>query len=159
MYTQKAYAAFGYVLVKNTYPANEVVEVTVDDASTATFFWTRGKFHSILKDTGEQVPDWEAGTFINPSDYIKGTFIQTPPVETVVWCYEPKTNRGYTPPLSKFELSDGGQSTLTLGTKLFLCEGALEINGNIIQSPTQILVKNGDKQAVARGQCYGILFG
>jgi hypothetical protein len=164
MFTQKPYAAFGYVLIKNTYIANEVVEVTVNDASISTFFWTKGGFKSINKATGEPMPDWVAGDFVKPDDYIKndpyikGTFLQTPIGETIVWCYDPKLNRQFEPFLSKFNLSDGITTSLPQGTKLFLCEGTLVIDGQEINSPTQVYLKNGDKEALAQGQCYGILF-
>jgi len=158
MFTQKPYAAFGYVLIENTYTANEVVEVTVSDASAATFFWTKGRFQSVNKSTGQAVPDWVAGTFIKPDQYIKGTFVQTPIGETVVWCYDPKLNRQFEPSMSKFDVSDTQTTLLTQGTKLFLCEGTIVIDGKQITAPTQVYVKNGDKEALAQGQCYGILF-
>jgi hypothetical protein len=158
MFRQKPYSAFGHVLIQNTYTANEAVELTINDASISTFFGTKGKFQRVNKATGEPFPDWLAGSFVKPDEYIKETFILTPIGETIVWCYDPKLNRNFEPPMYKFDLLDGQTNLFLQGTKLFLCEGALIIDGQTINSPTQVYFKNGDKEALAQGQCYGILF-
>jgi hypothetical protein len=62
------------------------------------------------------------------------------------------------PPLEVFKLEAGESTTLPLGTKLYLGEGSLDINGVTIPSMKQIKVVNEDKIATALGDCYGFIF-
>jgi hypothetical protein len=158
MYTQKPYAFFGYVLIKNTYPAGKPIKVVVNADSVATLLWTKGTFTGVRDETGEAIESLTPGAFVTPDQYVYGTFTQTPLGETDVWCFDPKANRGFTPPLRKFELAAGETQILLQGTKLFLCEGGLVVNGNVVNKPTQIFVKTNDIEVTAATQVYGIIF-
>jgi hypothetical protein len=155
---QKAHAAFGHVLIRNDYVDGEIFEATIKSDFAYTIYWAKGAFENFNVSTGLGLVDFTAGYILRPGDYVGGVFRHTAAGETVVFCYDPVLNRGYTPGIDTWELAPQEQVTLPVGTKLFLCSGSLVIDGRKFDEPVQIAIKSEDKVVVAESQCYGLLF-
>jgi hypothetical protein len=78
-----------------------------------------------------------------------------------VFCVSPTPNSSRNPavpPLDHFALASGASVVLKKGTKLFLAEGTLHVEGKDITGPKQIEVVSGDKSFSAVTPCLGLLF-
>jgi len=155
---QKPYAAFGYVLIENIYADGEVVIAIIGDDIKCTTFWVQGMFKNknISENTG--LDDFLVGHFLQPSNYIPGTFEHTSVGESRVFCYDQRLNENKYINLEPFLLAGGAETILPKDTKLFLCCGSLAVNGNNINQPTQINVKSGNTLVTAVTDCYGLVF-
>lgn len=157
MFTQKPYAAFGYVLIKNTYPVGFTISSVVNAESVCTLFCTKGRINLALEGVEEPlylIP----GTFITPDQHIFGTHQHVTVEESDIWCFDPKMNRNFAPEIRKFYLPQNSNQVLPQGTKLFLCKGTATINDKQINKPTQLLVRTGDTQITSTTDCYGLIF-
>lgn len=157
MFTQKPYAAFGYVLIKNTYPVGFTISSVVNAESVCTLFCTKGRINLILEETDAPL-DLVPGTFITPEQYIFGTYNHTTISDSDVWCFDPKMNRNFTPDIRKFHLPQNSSQILPQGTKLFLCGGTATVNDKQINKPTQLLIRTSNTQITSTTDCYGLIF-
>ena len=90
-----------------------------------------------------------------------GTFRADFVEPTTLFCINALTNRekGSTVPnTTYFGLSAGQKATIPNGTKLFLADGELLINGNSIKGSRQIYFGSGDKEVEALQNTYGYIF-
>ncbi len=158
MPAQKPYAAFGYVLVRNVYADGETFDATIESDKAWTDYWSRGAFKNFNLTTDSEWIDFPTGFITRPGDYVAGVFRHTAVGETVVYCYDPAINRGFTPDMQPWELEPGVQTLLPAGTKLFLCDGSMFIDGRRLVGPMQVSIKSDDKIVVGDSKCYGLLF-
>ena len=157
MFTQKPYAAFGYVLNRNAFSDGYTIRSVVNSETVCTLLCTKGRINLILEETDAPL-DLVPGTFITPEQYILGTYNHTTIGESNLWCFDPKMNRNFTPDIHKFYLPQNSSQILPQGTKLFLCEGTAIINDKQINKPTQLLIKTNDTQITSTTDCYGLIF-
>ena len=153
----KAYAAFGYVLISQSFADGETYDVEVNSASDAMLLYVKGTFlHKNA--TGGQAYDFSPGTVLLPSDYIINTYKYTVVGDGLMFCLGSAANRGYLPKASKFFLAAGDSTTLPVGTKLFHCTGQMDVNGKALADPTQVRSVSNPLSIQASTDCYGIIF-
>lgn len=155
----KPFAAFGYVLTRNTYTEGEVFTAILGDNVTCTTFWSKGAFKNRNLSTGVDIHDFLTGHFLRPSDYVSGVFEHTAIGNAEVFCYDTRLNKGETAQMMPWHLPGATEAILPKNTKLFLCSGTLTINGNNVEKPTQLHIQSKDSLVTAMTDCYGLLFG
>ena len=155
--TRKPFAAFGRVLYANYYAAGDVVDVTTTSDSATVLFFSDGSFTARDKQTGETVwecvPGWYSSG--NPQDRV---YTGTANAASVCWCYDPKVNQGYVPPMETLILKSGESVSLAVGANLFLCSGTVQLNGKAYTGPYQLSVRSSDVTVVATTDVYGLQF-
>lgn len=149
---QKPRAAFGYVLMENTYEDGEVWKVLIGSDMKCTTFWVQGQFKNTT------IPDFLPGQFLRPFEYIPGVFEHTSVGESKVFCFDQRLNNQRYVDLVPFILSAGERRVLPKDTKLFFCAGKLVVNDQTIDKPTQISVRSKDTVVIATTDCYGLFF-
>lgn len=155
----KPYAAFGHVLMENTYADGEVWKALIGSDVKCTTFWVKGLFkNKNISSENADMPDFLPGHFLRPVDYVPGTFEHTSVGESKVFCFDQRLNNNRYVEITPFLLMGGEQTTLLNGTKLFLCSGHLVVNGKDVEQPMQISVQSGDISVSANSNCYGLLF-
>jgi hypothetical protein len=155
----KPHAAFGYVLIENTYADGETWKSIINDDIQCKTFWVKGLFKNKQLSLGsEDFQDLKAGRFLKPADYIQCVFEHTSVGESKVFCFDPRLNNNQSVELTPFLLKSGEQTVLSKGTKLFFCYGNLSLNGKNIVQPTQISIQSNDVLVIANNDCYGLLF-
>ncbi len=152
---QKPYAAFGYVLIANTYEAGEIFDVTTTTETNTVLFFTKGVMLSKNKDTGEPLPSFQEGFFTGTHENM--SYRNTAVTDCTWYCYDPNLNRAYLPPITKFALSSGDTTTVVNGTRLYLCRGTVNVDNKQITAPAQLQFSTGDKSVTAVGQVYGMV--
>lgn len=158
MYSLKPFAAFGYVLMRNIFPDGTILNSEVNQETPCTLYCTRGNIDLVIEESGYSL-NMVPGTYVTPDQYVLGLYKHTTIGESVLWCYDPRLNRGFTPPIEKFSLSENSEIELKMGTKLFLCEGKLAVGELETSKPTQLLIKSGDTVVRSVTNCYGFIFG
>jgi hypothetical protein len=176
----KLYPAFGYVLARNWFSAGEVISdeimtnnvFTVQDPKPGlagnisntgqayVWFLASGQHTYQNLVTGEldvHEPGWcnlvqkmSAGAF---------EFQSTKDSEYV--CFSPVLNAARTPKIPDLEFVEieaGETATFPIGTKLYVLEGELDINGKSVVSMRQVHVRTGDITAKAKRKTYGYIF-
>lgn len=155
----KPYAAFGYVLIENTYADGEQWKSIINDDIQVTTFWVNGLFKNKHLSLGsEDFQDLESGRFLRPVDYIQGVFEHTAVGECKVFCFDPRINANRDVELLPFILKSGEQTVLSKDTKLFFCFGNMSANGKSITQPSQVNVQSNNILVIAESDCYGLLF-
>jgi len=154
------HAAFGYVLIENTYADGEIWRSIINDDIKCTTFWVKGLFKNKQLSVGSEdvIADFLPGHFLRPTDYVTGVFEHTPVGESKVFCFDQRLNNNEYVDIEPFLLSAGEQTTLPKGTKLFVCSGHLVVGDRNILQPTQVSVQSGDILVTANSDCYGLLF-
>ena len=176
----KAYPAFGYILLRTKIKAGEVItdEALVENilnitnpaldhtgsinGSNGAFVWLLINGVHTYKDikTGK-VETHEAGwcNLVRKPDAGIYEFNVTEDSDQI--CFSPIINRKkipVIPPLDFFSLKDGESCTINQGTKLYLVDGSLNIEGNVVPSMRQINISSSNKLVTAVGNCYGLIF-
>jgi hypothetical protein len=154
----KPFAAFGYVLTRNTYTDGEVYTAVIGESVDCTTFWTKGAFKNYNLSTGADIHDFPTGYFLRPTDYVPGMFMHTVVGDAEVFCYDSRLNNGELPQIDPWFLTGGAQTVLPKGTKLFLCSGTLTVNDNNIDKPTQLHIQSGNLLVTSVTDCYGLIF-
>ncbi len=152
------YAAFGYVLVENTYEDGETFIAIIGEDIKCTTFWVQGAFSNKNLSTGTDIHDFTTGWFLRPSDYVAGTFEHKSIGESKVFCFDQRLNNNQYIELAPFVLTGGSETVLPKNTKLFLCAGQLAVNSINIDKPTQINISSGNTLVTAVTDCYGLVF-
>jgi hypothetical protein len=155
---QKPFAAFGHVLIKNSYADKEIVIGVIKEDIQCTTFWVKGKFENENLETGERCIDFVPGTIYKPADYTTGVFKHTVVGDTEVFCYDIRRNNGRDIDLTAFHLPGASETILPVGTKLFLCSGLLSIGNLVVDRPMQIRIENENVLLTANEDCYGLIF-
>jgi hypothetical protein len=139
---QKPYAAFGHVLIENTYADGETYTAVINNDITCYTFWAQGVFKNKDISKNADLPDFTAGHFFRPRlDYVQGIYEHTSVGETKIFCFEERINSNADVDLEAFILKAGSQTTLPKDTKLFLCAGNLSVNDRSIEKPTHISIR------------------
>lgn len=165
---RKAYAAFGYLIGKNTFTAGETFisdpvfnnKFSVGEYFPYTWLYTKGRDILINTTTNEQEERFAGDSNIS-KPYPVGEWISTLPVDMELFCISGFSNSNKTPALpevSIFKLSKNQSTTIPNGTKLFLAEGTINIAGSNYQGVKQIYFKAGDKTVTAVEDSYGFIF-
>jgi hypothetical protein len=151
------HAAFGWVIVRNCYGIGDVTLADTRAAVRSHIFYTKGSFVWTDHESGEHVLDCVAGRFIHsdegPRRVVKG---EATAEESVFFCIDPKINKGRIPEVKPVSIS--GETTLLAGSKLFLCEGAVNIKGKVIEAPAQIKLTFDTPVVNTSDTAYGLLF-
>ncbi len=151
---QKPFACFGYVLIANYYDEGEVFEVrSTSDSKTALFF-VKGHVVCYDKNTDEFIEEYFPGAYAD--SHRDGVFKDVAVEASVCFCFDPKRHNDYVPPLDIVNLAQGEENTCSAGTRLFLCEGEISIDGQLLTGPCQVLLK-GNKTIIAQTDAYGLI--
>jgi len=180
---QKTFPAFGYVVVKNTFPAGHVMndgEIFLNGYFTVTnpSPYADGKFgppqggyqwlyiSGCVQHTNVETQEVQQRTrgFCNldTSERI-GTFKVEYLEDSVVYCTSPVLNKDkfpVSPNTTCFRLPQGQTTTLAQNTKLFLVDGIIEVSELQITGPRQVHVRveSGPRQVTAVSDCLGYIF-
>jgi hypothetical protein len=154
---RKPHAAFGRILYSNEYEAGYTSDTTTYADSKTLLLFTEGSVTVRDKQTGEVVHQCIPGWF-KDGTYEDAVYAVTVNVPSVSWCYDPKVNQNYVPPIEVCGVKMGQSIAMSKGTSLFLCSGTLSINGQNYVAPRQISVKSADTIAVAVTDVYGLDF-
>jgi hypothetical protein len=155
----KPHAAFGYVLIENTYADGETWNAIINSDIKCTTFWVQGLFkNKHLSLSTEDIEDFQPGHFLRPADYVPGVFEHTSVGESKVFCFDQRLNNNTYVEIVPFVLKSGNQETLPNNAKLFLCAGSLSVGEKTISKPSQISVQSGDVLVSALTDCYGLVF-
>lgn len=158
MAKQKLHAAFGHVLMCNTYEDGETFRADIKNDAPWTMYWAKGLFKNKNITTNSTWIDFPAGFIARPGDYTSGVFEHTSMGESIVFCFDPMLNHRYTPGIETWEIDADQQITMPVGTKLFLCEGEILVDDKRIQGPMQVSIKTTDKVITGGTKCYGLIF-
>lgn len=153
----KAHAAFGYVIISQSFADGEAFDVEVNSASDALIFYVKGSFEH-KNATATHIYDFAPGTLLQPHDYIPNKYKYVVNGEGLLFCLGSAANRGYLPSASKFFLAAGNSATLPVGTKLFHCAGQMDVNGKVLTDPTQLRSVSNPLNIQAETDCYGLIF-
>ncbi len=165
----KTFPAFGRFIIRNEIEAGEILEddifrdgiFTADDSFAFVWVYSKGLIRNVNVDTGVEM-DRPAGYNNLDQPEPVGTWRAHVVEPTVVFCMPPVWVNAVSPPLIKqlryFYLAAGQSIMLEHGTKLSLCDGKLRVGDKVIPSMRQVQVSNGDREALAIDDCYGILF-
>jgi hypothetical protein len=154
----KPHAAFGYVLLEQSFVDGESYFAEVSAGAKNAQLWVKGRFNNKNVTLNEPHEPFEAGMFIKPSDYITGLFEHTVVGDTTFFCFPRQDDKGEMPELNKFFIGAGQSTSLPKGTKLFHCHGEISINGSLITNPAQIRSATNSLNISAITDCYGIIF-
>jgi hypothetical protein len=174
------YAAFGYVLMR-VYP--DVGQVVTEDALTNNIFTVQNGAPGVggnVNDVGcgyvwflckgkQSYKNLETGQIIVHEAGWTNLTDPTPPGTYEVQfltpsehiCFSPLGNSDRTPKIPELEfveMEQGATRTFPVGTKLYVLEGELQINGNTIPSMRQVRVSSSDVQATAAKKTWGFIF-
>jgi len=153
---QKPFSCFGYVLLANYYEKDFVFDVETSSDSETVLYFVKGHVVGRNKATGEVAAQHFPGTFL--TNHIDMLYSTTAMEDTICFCFDPKTNKGYLPTIKKFELSAGNFTNMPNGTKIFLCEGTVRIGDKEFTGPYQIRLNTGEKRFTASSNVYGLIF-
>ncbi len=151
---QKPYSCFGYIVLQNTVPQGYVCDVQTLAISRAIQFLTKGHMIAKSKETGEVLDEYFPGAFL--TDWVDGLAEVTAVEETVLFCLTPELNRGYIPDVTPIILQADEANSFEAGTRFFLCEGVVEINGAEFIGPCQVKF-NGPQTLKAKTDVYGVI--
>lgn len=154
---RKPYAAFGRILYGNYYEAGYTVDAATYADSKTVLLFTEGDFTVRDKATGEVVYQCNPG-WINYGDYEDRDLIAKANTFSVSWCYDPKVNQNYVPPINLFEMKQGQSMFMDSNTNLFLCSGTLLVNERQYMGPYQLAVRTNGNKVTALTDIYGLLF-
>lgn len=150
----KPHACFGFVVLSNHYVKDEVHHVATSADSTLVMMLVKGHVVSKDKETGEFVEEFFPGAFGNT--YVDGVFERITTEDSLVFCFDPRLNKGYVPPIDPVVMQPEDVETYVAGTRFFLCEGTIEVNGTEITGPHQVAFK-GTQPMTAKTDVYGML--
>ena len=151
---QKPCACFGFVVIQNTYPKDSVYEVQTSSDSNTTLFLTKGHMLFRNRQTKEILNEHFPGEF--GSDWETDLTEAVAVEESVLFCLTAKLNRGYIPETAPVVLDTDATATFDAGTKFFLCQGTIKVNGSELTGPYQIAFKS-TQTAEALTDVYGII--
>ena len=176
----KAFPAFGYVILKTKLKAGEVINdemmqkniFSIDNAtpdvtgsisgSAGSYIWMLiSGVHTYTNIITEDIDRHESGwcNLVNPLSVGMYKFDVVEDSEYI--CFSPIVNKDRSPPIPNLEyfyLDSGGSKELHAGTKLYLVDGLLYVNGNEIPSMRQIRIKNNKTKVTAIKKCLGYIF-
>jgi len=152
--TQKPCACFGYVILQNTYPKNNVYEVQTSSASDTLLFLVKGHMVFRNKETKQMIEEHFPGAY--GSDWADRLSEAVAVEESVLFCLSSQINRGYMPETIPVVLQENEADIFDAGTRLFLCEGTVEINGIEFTGPCQIGFK-GQQTLKPKTNIYGLI--
>lgn len=176
----KAFAAFGYVLLRTKLKAGELINdemmsrnvFSVDDPTpdeTGSFSGSRGAYIWIMLSGVHTYTNLQTGAIdrhergwcnlVRPIEVGKHELSVLEDSEYI--CFSPLVNSERSPtipPMDLFDLADGESKTLPQGTKLYLIDGQLSVDEKVIPSMRQIRIASQDKEVTAIGRCLGYIF-
>lgn len=179
----KSYPAFGYVVVRNSFPAGHVMdddEIFSNGCFTITnpspyadgkfgppqggyqWLYISGRIQHTNTET--QAVQQRTRGFCNlDTPETIGTFRVESLEDSVIYCTSPFINKEknpVSPNTTCFRLPQGQTAALVEGTKLFLADGTIEVNGVQIEGPRQVHVRvgTGPRQVTALSDCLGYIF-
>lgn len=162
---QHPYKAFGYIILHTVFADGSHI---VADWPQNRKWWnmtTKGSMTNMSLDANSNppnasLPDVKAGD-VADSTYLSlsyGTASYDIVGETHLWCVSDDNNNGILPDVEKWFLASGQTVNLPVGTKLFMCQGNLTINGIEKSRPTQIHAKNNEISVTANEDSFGMNF-
>lgn len=187
MAERNVYPAFGYVVLKTTYKPSAQGETGINDPSCSIlkgtswvvpslfdanksvysdtdfgeiWFYTKGHVRVTNKNTNT-IQDRPAGFCNLDTPEVVGSFVGECLEEAVVFSIEPRLNyqkSPVVPMVSTFKLQQGNTFDAPVGTKLFLAQGTLTIDGKQFTDGAQIGVYTSQKTLQGVTDCYGFVF-
>jgi hypothetical protein len=174
------HAAFGYIILKNEVSAGETVDdnlikggslviynpSTFEDGrfgdfdSGCVWLYIQGDVRHTNIFTNEQKHRTRGYCNLETPEDV-GFFKIDIMADTKMFCISPTMNEEKTPRVPHvtfFKLLSGQSQELPAGTKLFLADGELSINGSNLTGARQIHVGSNARTATAVSDSYGFLF-
>lgn len=151
---QKPYACFGYVLIANYYDKDEVFEVRSTSDSKTVLFGVKGRTVNRNKETGEVIEICGPGYYA--TEHLDMIYENTAEEDAICFCFDPKRHNGYVPPMDVVNMAEQESATLAAGTRLFLCQGTIKVDGKEFTGPCQVLLQ-GAKVITAVTDVYGLI--
>lgn len=151
---QKPCACFGYTILQNTTPKGYVCDVETSSTSRTMQFCTKGHIVTRNKETGNVRNQYLQGSYITDweDELVEATAVE----DTVIFCLNAELNRGFVPETTPVVIQENNTAAYDAGTRFFLCQGTLEINGVEFTGPCQIGFKN-TQSLRTKTDIYGIV--
>jgi hypothetical protein len=173
----KLHPAFGYALVRTELQAGEIVYdghctngvLKVDGVEAgniqrvggALFIWmiANGKHTHTNVQTGEKFT-LEGGWCSLNNPLPSGIYSLTIDEDSHSVCLasDVNTDRPFPPDVEYFSLRAGEARQFPQGTKLYLVEGGLQIDGAVFSNMRQLRFSSGDKIVTANKNSFGLIF-
>jgi len=162
---QTPYKVFGYIALKTEFTdGSHIVADWPEDRKWWNYLTKGSMINFAINESSTSplrtLPDYVQGDWygpdLTPQWYGVGSYDVVG--ETVLWCFSDDLNNDYVPDVEKWFLAAGQTVNLPVGTKLFMCQGNLLIDGSTKTNPTQIHIKTNETSVVANEDCYGFLF-
>lgn len=147
------HACFGHVLFLNEAEGDELVNVIIYTTSNNTMFIVQG-FETRDGKISENTGSFKKSNRDLPAETYTAVYRDN----YKLWCYSPIFNKGRDPDIKNIIIDPDQSMIFPIGTKLFLCNGILQINDKEVTGPTQIRIKTADQKLTAVNRCYGLLF-
>lgn len=152
----KTFVAKDTVTSLEPYVQNTMV---VGSTFNNVWYWYSGKTTYTNTKTNETIT-FERGDDTLTTPIPSGEWNATFAEDTRILCLMPHNNPNKLPlssHLTKFFMKAGDAQELPIGTKLFVGEGSIEINGNTIQGPREVYFKTENKTVKAISDVFGFI--
>lgn len=158
MLNQKFRPAFGYIIAQNTVEPFSSYTTIVDENSASVLFYTSG-YLDFSKDGVTKYTTLIAGMMELSSNHSHGSYVTTAgPDGCSFFCLDPKANKGFIPDLEFKKINANISFEALENMKIYLCQGQLKIDEDILDGPKQIYVRSPQKIINTLTDCYIILF-
>jgi hypothetical protein len=176
----KPFAAFGYVLLRTKLKAGEVVNdemmennvFSIDNptpnetgsisGSTGSYIWVLlNGIQTYTNISTGAVDKHERGWCNLVKPLSAGNFKFDSVTDSEYICLSPRVNAERTPvvpELEFFDLAVGQTRTMPAGTRLYLLDGEMAVDGITISSMRQVRFSSGAATAKANAHCLGLVF-
>jgi len=172
----KVYAAFGHVMQRTFIDAQEKIEdkwvrggvlkvdgltkknIQIMEGNEFVWFIAQGKHVHTNVATGER-KELNGGwcSLLDPLPV--GEHMLTIPVYSESVCLAAELSGQQTlPEVTHFALGAGESKPLPNGTKLYLVEGEIEVNGKVIPGMRQVRISSGDSVVKGLKDSFGLIF-
>jgi len=162
--TYTPYQVFGWKVHKADCPDGHSFIATTNKAGPRTdaaniALHTQGLLTGKALTDDQPVLDRPAGTFSQNLNPIReGRFEFTANGDSQWWCINYKANEDDLPNVTPVVMADAQTQFFPLGTKLFLCQGIVTVNGAAIETPACLQASTSPFEVVASGAVYGYVF-
>lgn len=157
MLNQKFYPAFGYIIAKNTTEPGVEYTTSITNESASILFYVDGYLE--FSQNNKIVYTTKADTMERANEHPIGTYhTRAGPEGCVFFCLDTKPNRGIIPDHEWHVLDANMKIEFDSNTKLYLCNGQMKIDDDIINGPKQIFVRTDKKIIETLTKCHCLLF-
>lgn len=157
MLNQKFRPAFGYIIAQNTVEPFSSYTTVIDNTSASVLFYTKGYLEFFKGDSLKYTTF--AGMMEVASNHPEDSYITVAgPDGCSFFCLDPKANKGFVPDVEFKKINANTSVEALENMKIYLCQGQIKIDEDIIDGPKQIYVRSDKKVINTLTDCYIILF-